>query len=454
MTKIIKSRCLQALQAILLLCLFALPSANAAYVQVYNTIQKGAITFTGNTLALGGNSTSQSGVPGTSATGGAFIAEDISPTSYFGGFNAAFYGAGAVGTTNDWTKNASRAFLTIPPGATVLYAELIWSGTNGAAINASRSNAVKFITPSGTYSITPSSATVNDVGTFYTRSANVTGLVQIAGGGTYTVGGVPAIIASGGSTDGAGWTLAVAYADPSQVARNLTIFVGNEASGATPATVSGFCTPVAGPVNGRLMASSIEGDSSGTGDSMRFGSTSTLTATNNLSGANSSATNFFASQINGNTGTLDSSGSYGAFNSTPGSNLSGARQGYDITNVDASSQLVNSQTTAYAQGITSGDVYAINALAMQINVTSPVFPVTVKSVSKTSTFAGDTLRYTVNLDNTAGNGAANNVTFFDSIPPGMSFVPNSITINGTVQPGANPSSGVSIGNVPVGAVVV
>ena len=439
--------------ACVLFFLLASPWAEAAYVQVYNTIQKGALTFTGNTLALGGNAVSQSGVPGSSATGGAFIAEDISPLSYFGGFNAAFYGAGAPGTTNDWTKNASRAVLTIPPGSTVLYAELIWSGTNGAAINASRNSAVKFITPSGTYSITPSSATANDTGTFYTRSANVTGLVQIGRGGSYTVGGVPAIIASSSTTDAAGWTLAVAYADPSQVARNLTIFVGNEASGAAAATVSGFCTPVSGPVNGRLLASGIEGDSSGTGDAMRFGPTSPLGAGNNLSGPNSPSTNFFASQVNGNTGTLDTSGSYGAFNSATGTTAIGRRQGYDITNVDASSQLVNSQTTAYAQGITSGDVYAINALAMQINVTSPVFPVSVKTVNKTSTFVGDTLHYNVNLDNIAGNGAANNVTFFDAIPAGMVLVPNSVTINGTLQPGANLATGLSVGNIPVGTVV-
>ena len=437
--------------------LLASPWADAAYVQVYNTIQKGAITFTGNTLALNGNATAQSGVPGTSSTGGAFIAEGISPLSYFGGFNATFYGAGAVGTTNDWTKNASRAVLNIPVGATVLYAELIWSGTNGAAINASRSNAVKFITPAGTYTVSPSATTANDTGTFYTRSANVTGLVQIGRGGNYTVGGVPAIIATGGATDAAGWTLAVAYADPAQVARNLTIFVGNEPSGAAAATVSGFCTPVAGPVNGRLMTSGIEGDSSGVNDAMRFGPTATLSAANNLSGPNSQSLNFFGSQINGDTGTRDTTGTYGGFNSTAlataSASTAGARQGYDITNVDASSQLTNSQTTASAQGITAGDVYAINALAMQINVTSPIFPVTVKSVNKTSTFVGDTLRYSVNLDNTAGNGAANNVTFFDAIPPGMVLVPNSVTINGAAQAGANPATGVPVGNVAVGAVV-
>ena len=420
----------------------------AAYVQVYSTIQKGALTFTGNTLELNGNAVAGSGTPGTSATGGAFIAADLPGTRY------GTFPFGTTGPTAQFPNNSSRAVLTIPAGATVLYAELIWSGTIGTLTTAQLNSTVTFKTASGgSYTISPSGATAGSSGTYYTRSANVTGLVQIAGGGTYTVGGVPGMTATSGTIDAAGWTLAVAYADPSQVARNLTIFVGAEQAGAAAASVSGFCTPVSGLVNGRLLVSGVEGDASGSGDTMLFGATSTLGAANRLSGPNNLIGNFFASQINGNTGTLDTTGTFGTSNSTPTTSVAGARQGYDITNIDVTSQLVNSQTTAFAQGTTTGDNYAINALALQINVTSPVFPVAVKSVNKTSTFVGDTLRYTVNLDNTAGNGAANNVSFFDTIPAGMVFVPNSVTVNGTVQPGVDPGIGFSVANIAVGASV-
>ncbi len=425
---------------------FALSSANAAYVQVYSTIQKGALTFTGNTLELNGNAVANSGTPGTSATGGAFIAVDL-PGSRYGTFPF-----GTTGPTAQYPNNSSRAVLTVPVGATVLYAELIWSGTIGTLTAAQLNSAVTFETASGgNYTITPNGATAGNSGTYYTRSANVTGLVQIAGGGTYTVGGVPGMTATSGTIDAAGWTLAVAYADPSQVARNLTIFVGAEQAGAAAASVSGFCTPVSGLVNGRLLVSGIEGDASGSGDTMLFGATSALGVANRLSGPNNLIGNFFASQINGNTGTLDTTGTFGTSNSTTTTSVAGARQGYDITNVDATSQLVNSQTTAFAQGTTSGDNYAINALALQINVSSPVFPVSAKTVNKTSTFVGDTLRYTINLDNTAGNGAANSVSFFDTIPAGMVFVPNSVTVNGTVKPGVDPATGFSVPNIAVGA---
>ena len=439
------TRKLSRLTLLFAVALLALPS-HAAYVQVYSTIQKGALTFTGNTLAL--NSLS------TSGQGGAFIAANLSTQLTTPNY-AAVLPAAPPGTTLAYASNASQAVLNIPVGATVLYAELIWSGTIGAlALSAYDSAAVSLTIPSGsTYSITPSGVTKGTSGTYYTRSSNVTGLVQIGGAGTYTVGGVPAQIASAGSTDAAGWTLAVAYADASQPARNLTVFVGAEQAGAAPVSVSGFCTPVSGPVNGRVLVSGIEGDPAGTGDTMRFGPSSTLVAGNQLFGPNNPTGNFFASQINGDTGTLDTSGTFGTRNSPTGGNVTAARQGYDITNVDASSQLNNSQTTAFAQGTTTGDNYAINALAMQINVTSPVFPVSVKSVNKATTFVGDTLHYTINLDNTAGNGAANGVTFYDTIPAGMVLVSNSVTINGTPQPGANPATGVPIGNIPVGAVV-
>ena len=418
-------------------------SANAAYVQVYSTIQKGAVTFTGNTLMLNGT-VGTPGAPGTAGTGGAFIAVG----------SAGQCGTFPVGTTCTWPNNASGANLNVPLGATVLYAELIWSGTIGPLTSVQQNTPVTFKTPTGsTFTVMPSGVTAGSSGTYYTRSANVTGYVQLSGSGFYTTSGVPGGTIASTSSDAAGWTLAVAYADPSQPARNLTIFVGAEQAGAAAAAVSGFCTPISGPMNGRLLVSAIEGDAGITNDTMLFGPNTATLPGRTLSGPNNISSNFFAGQINGNTGTLDRSGTFGNTNNPPGGNTSGARQGYDITNVDVSARLANSQTTAFAQGTTSGDNYAINALAMQINVTSPVFPVSVKNVNKTSTFVGDTLRYLINLDNTAGNGAANSVTFYDTIPPGMALVPNSVTINGTAQPSANPVSGIPISNIPAGSVV-
>jgi large repetitive protein len=436
-----------------LACFFALATTPlyAAYVQRYSTINNGAITFTGNTIGL--NKAAGVNTPGTSGAIGTFIAAGAATQD----------GTYPVGTTSTWQANASRAVLTIPAGSVVLYAELIWSGSysyGGENVSASLGSNVTFATPLGTSSVAPVAATAQTLGAagaagtcattpcYYVRSANVTALIQAAGAGTYTVGGIPAT--QGNSEDNAntgGWTLAVAYQNSSLPSRNLTLFVGAEVAGSAAATVSGFCTPPTGPRSGRLAVSAIEGDSNITGDAMRFGPTAGTTVA--ISGPNNPVGNFFASQINGDSGALDTSGTFGTSNSLPGGATSGARQGYDITNVDVSATLLNNQITAAAQGTTTGDNYMINALGLQINVGAPSFLLTTKAVDKATAVVGDTLTYTVRMDNTGGTADASSVVFTDAPPSGTNFVAGSVTVDGVANAG-NPSAGIAIGTVPAG----
>ncbi|MBU6436987.1 MAG: DUF11 domain-containing protein, partial [Betaproteobacteria bacterium] len=436
---------------LLWLALSGATAAQAAYVQRYSTIANGALTFTGNTVGL--NKAANVNAPGTSGAIGTFIAAGAATQD----------GTYPVGTTASWTQNAVRAVLSLPAGSTVLYAELVWSGSwsyGGENVSASLNNAVTFTTPLGSSSVAPAAATSQTLGAagaggtcatapcFYVRSANVTSLVQAAGAGTYTVAGIPATQGDAeNSSNSGGWTLAVAYSNGSLPSRNLTIFVGAEIGGAAAATVSGFCTPPTGPRAGRLLVSALEGDPQITGDQMRFGPTAATVAV--ISGPNNPATNFFASQINNDAGTLDTSGSFGSANSTPGTAVSGARQGYDITNIDVSATLLNNQITAAAQGTTTGDQYLINALGLQVNVGSPIFPVSVKAVDKATAMVGDMLTYTVRLDNGTGTADATNVVFTDTPPAGTSFVAGSVTVDGVANAG-NPSAGINIGTVAAG----
>jgi large repetitive protein len=446
--RLIQSSFQRLTKACLLLLLSFGSIAHAAYIQRYSTINNGAITFTGNTIGL--NKAAGANAPGTSGAIGTFIAAGAATQD----------GTYPVGTTANWTLNASRAVLTIPVGSTVLYAELIWSGSysyGGENVSASLNNSVTFTTPLGINSVAPAAASSQTLGTagaggtcsaapcYYVRSSNVTALVQAAGAGTYTVGGIPATQSNTeDNANAGGWTLAVAYQNGSLPSRNLTIFVGAEVAGAAAATVSGFCTPPTGPRSGRLLVSALEGDPGITGDAMRFGPTAATTTA--VSGPNNPVANFFASQINGDTGALDTSGTFGTSNSVPGTGTSGARQGYDITNVDVSATLLNNQITAAAQGTTTGDQYMINALGLQINVGSPSFLSSAKSVDKAITVVGDTLTYTVKVDNTGGTADANNVIFTDTPPPGTTFVAGSVTIDAVANAG-NPSAGINIGTV-------
>ncbi len=426
--------------------------AQAVYLQRFSTVANGAITFTGNTLGL--DKTAGTNGPGTSGGIGTFITTDTTLTD----------GTFPAGTTSNWRLNRSAAQLVIPAGSTVLYAELIWSGSysyGGENVVANLDDAVTLVAPNGSQTITPAAATSSLLGTarpngtcatgpcYYVRSQNVTSIVRAAGAGTYSLGGVPATQGnSENNANTAGWTLAVVYSNPSLPSRNLTVFVGSEIAGSAAATVSGFCTPPTGSRSGRLLVSALEGDAGISDDSMQFGSSAaSLTA---VSGPRNPAGNFFAGQINDDAGNLNATGTFGNRNHAPGSAVTGARQGYDITNVDVSALLANNQTSAAARGTTTGDQYMINALALQINVGAPIFPSTVKVVDKPITRVGDVLTYTITLDNTTGTADANNLVFTDNLPPGLSFVAGSLTIDGTAST-ANPITGATIGTIAAGA---
>jgi uncharacterized repeat protein (TIGR01451 family) len=437
-------------------------TAQAAYVKRFETIQNGALTFTGNTLGLlklsGANAqgTNSSSI-GTFTTINTAL-QDILPAP--GAGNTAF----PFGTTSDWRLNSSLANLVVPPGSTILHAELIWGGSynvTGEVLNAADLDTpIKFTVPNGTSSsVGFLASTKSTLTNFYIRSADVTALVKAGGAGGYVVTGVPATQSTTeNNSNAAGWTLAVAYQNSGLATRNLTIFVGSEltnTSSSSPATVSGFCTPNSATQSGRLLVSALEGDTSGSGDRMKFGPTTA--SFTDLFGPNNPVGNFFASQINKDDGTLDTSGTFGSRNSvaSTNTNVSGARQGWDITNVNVSSTLTSGQTSAVAQGSTTGDQYVINGLGLQIDVGAPKFPTTVKTVDKNVAVVGDVLSYTIRLDNTAGTANADNVVFKDIIPTGTSLVASSFSLDNVVNAGVTASSlasGVNVGVVSAGTV--
>ncbi|MEW9701735.1 hypothetical protein [Paenibacillus sp. SI8] len=408
----------------------------------------GAITFTGNTLGLSRSDTA--GAPGTMDSIGAFTTTNTSSV----------YGTFPSGTTSNYLSNSSSAILVLPAGSSVLYAELIWGGSykNGnvnlvSVIN----NPVTFTTPAGTFSISPDSATSNQVdlgndALAYVRSANVTTLIQQGGAGTYTTGGVAGtIVINGDSTaNHAGWTLGVIYQNPSLPFRNMSLRAGAVLVQATSdpvnTTLTGFATPVSGALGGRALFSAQEGDANRTGDQALFGpNSSSLSA---LSGLNNFANNFFASQINNDAGQLNTTGTFGTRNQTngaPGSNISGGRQGWDITNVDVSARLVNNQSSAVLSLTTSGDAYVVNGNAIQVDINAPKIGV-VKSANVSGAIVGDTVTYTVTVSNT-GTANAASIVLSDALPSGSSFVKGSVTVAGVAKSTYDITAGAPLGSL-------
>ena len=413
------------------------------FIQRYSDVKKGGIVFTGNTLGL--SKITNQNAPGTEGSIGAFTSLNTAlQVSTF-----------PMGTTLNYAQNGSSATLNLPVGSTVLYAELVWGGLFRSSVNnisALINNNVTFTTPLGAFSIAPDPATAQDfnipadnitVG-FYVRSANVTSLVQSALNGTYSVQGVPALIEAldnrTADTNHAGWTLAIAYENPNQTLRNLTLWAGGAVvspnTGSTTITVLNFLTPDVLPITGKIFVSAQEGDAVLTGDQMLFGQT--IPTLEVLSGPNNPEDNFFASQINDENGILDTTGTFGTrnANASAGTNTSACRQGWDITAVDVSDKLEANQNSAVIRFTSDGDLYVPNALALQIDSKGANLVVT-KSADKTTAEVGEVITYTLQIENT-GTVEALNTTIGDMLPPETVIVPNSITVDGSPYAGALP----------------
>ncbi|MGK5594676.1 MAG: DUF11 domain-containing protein [Parachlamydiaceae bacterium] len=442
----------------------------AAYIKRYSTTDNGGILFTGNTLGL--SKKNGKNEPGSSDSAGAFITIDT--TQKVGSYPA--------GTTLDWTKNSSFAFLDLPEESTVLYAELIWSGSYGFQNQITGSepdNPISITTPQNvTFQVAPDPATSQTATTpgipncgNYTRSANVTSIVQQGGGGKYTVGRIPATISALDDThNAAGWTLAVVFHNGQMLTYNMTLFVGCEQASYNtnlPASVEGFCAPPSGVLKGHLFISAIEGEANKVGDRMLFGGTLPLDIdANALSGTNNPIDNFFCSQINtllplnqsaistklvdNGSALLDTRGSFGNANSNPLTNTiaPGDRQGYDITSIDISNIIQYNQTSAYALGSTKSDDYTLNALGIQIQVGAPIITTSmlVNSQKSLEANAGDIVTFTCHLQND-GTSDAVSLVFKDVLEDGLEFVPGSLTYNQISQVDPDLVKGVSLGNL-------
>jgi hypothetical protein len=178
------------------------------------------------------------------------------------------------------TFNSSTANLTLPSGATVLWAGLYWAGDTSAgnfgagAPSPSSRGQVRFAAPGATYGTVAATSLDTDATstTSYQGFADVTAQVRAAGSGTYRIANVQA---GTGVNRWAGWGLVIAYRDAGQPLRRLHVYDGLRAvqSGAPAADIAlgDFVTPASGTVRGRLGLLSWEGDRGLTGDGATLG---------------------------------------------------------------------------------------------------------------------------------------------------------------------------------------
>lgn len=420
----------------------------------YLTITRGAVVITGNTIGL--DKRSNALLPGNNGSQGAHLSTTNLSVATGWSVQGALDSTVGIITNNTVSQIGSRAVLYIPPTATVLYAELVWFATLVGTLNPNAN--VTLIAPNAagtnvSHTIAPDAVTSNTVAMpgydVYVRSANVTDKV-IVGTRTYAVTGIPGRLdATLNENVCGGWCLLVAYQDPNESFKNLSIYVlgvpvRNDAAttNAVSITIPNVITPSTTPISGRAVIAAGEGDIRYSGDFVKFGATLATQAT--LSGPNNGASNFFTGSINVGdyngiipVGTFDTRGSMGRNNHDALNTVLGARQGIDITNVNISSGLTPNQTSAILTFDTNTDNYIPVAFGTQIEVVPSIS----KTVSLRTAAIGTELTYTITATNPGTALPWRNVFFQDNIPAYTAFKAGSVTINNASFPTYNPQTG-------------
>lgn len=393
-------------------------------------------------------------------------------------------------TTRDWTLAGSTAALSMLSSSTVLYAELSWystvkSNVSGAPdLQSIQDDAITFTTPSGTFSITPTiteslTSTSGTIDRF--RSADVTSYVSTGLSGNYTVANVPTSIPSTGlSNSRAGWCLSVVYRNASFEPNKVIYSSGivNATSAAPLQTiVTGFSTPTSDVgLNARLFLACANGQPLDGSEVVQVGpSFASLTTQGNPvsmpnpnpgTAPNNPNNSFFTGQVNvcnplsASVGLINLTGT-NASNNNDGfvpTQVVGARNKWDLTNLNISSTLIPNQNQLAIQ-ITEGaavDGVMILGVGSQVKAAAPNITTTFNAFDPdghVSTVAevGEPLVYKLQIRNT-GTVNATNVIVSSVLDSNVSFIPNTFTVNGSVVAGANVVTGVNIGTVAAGGV--
>jgi uncharacterized repeat protein (TIGR01451 family)/MYXO-CTERM domain-containing protein len=317
------------------------------------------------------------------------------------------------------TFNSSTATLSMPAGASVLFAQLYWGGRSAAATR----NQVKLKLPGGSTYITKTDSSVDyfvdtTIGLYselYAASVDVTADVSAAGSGVYTVADVEGWTGTAGA---AGWSLVVVYEAPGEPLRNVTVFDGYakvDAGLPVDIPISGFLTPLTGNFSTDLGFVSVEGDIQFAGDGLELtvgGSTSTV------SNAARPATNFFNSTI------TEGAGHFTAKNPNYVNQM-----GWDAGTMDVSSVMGNGVTSANVRLLTNSDTYGPSMVAFASEVYLPEVEVekTVVDLDGGSVDDGDILEYTIDVTN-SGVDTAEDVVLTDPIPLATTYVAGSLEI--------------------------
>jgi uncharacterized repeat protein (TIGR01451 family) len=347
-----------------------------------------------------------------------------------------------LGTSTNGTFNSSSADLNLQPCSRVLFAGLYWgadqgqSGTDSTWMTAGF-NTIKLKVPGASSYQTLTSTQTNRMTrawsaglnhTGYGCFADITSLINATNAnGTYTAADVIGPIGYTGSC--AGWTIVIAFSNPTFPPRNLTVFDGAliVKLGSPPIDVnlSGFLTPPSGSISCELGGVVYEGDRDGS-DSFSFRQSGSPAFYNlaNVAVPLNGAANAWNSKISHKGSVVTTRNP--AFQNTLGFDASI----FDLPNV-GNAQLGNNVTAATVRFSSPSETYLVHVLTTSIAQFTPTFAIekSATDLNGGSFLPGDSLRYNINYRNN-GNDSSTNTIIQDVLPTGSAFIPGSIRIGG------------------------
>jgi len=379
----------------------------------YQVTQKGGIRYVSNTSV-----TCSGGGCGAGRT-------EIPPagTSTDNGFTAAYVDIDADATT----FSSSSDSLNLPSCSQISWAGLYWGGEiTSAAPNFATRGQCKIKVNNGSYvNLTATSLQDNAIGfDTYHCFVDITSIVSAAGTNSrFTVANVAARV--GGTNRFGGWSIVVVYKNDLQPMRNLTVFNGlSNVSGSNPTTditVSGFLTPLAGPVTFEVGNLTFDGDRSSTGDQLMFNGGSGFV---NISDAVNPLNDIFNSTLSYN----------GVQKTAPFINPAYTNSlGWDadifIPNNAAKNYIGNSATTATLRLTTGGETFLTQVVTMAIDVYEPDLRAAVRArdINGGLVVPGDTLEYTI-VGKNIGSDPSVNTYILDTLERNAIYVPGSLKV--------------------------
>lgn len=415
--------------------------ANAAPALRYQVAQRGDMVIFGNTLGYDCRASVPKPIVGSvDITACGMNTDDIDSDVLWSSDTPA--NGSATASNSIMTSQArTSAVLTLPAGAMVTYARLYWSAegpkgaiTPGATVTLERPGIF-------TKSVAADSTALLDLvglpGTHYQQTADVTELVQSYGPGAYRLGNVLLIdpVNLADQLFYAGWSVVVFYRLPSKPPHNLSLFDGfDEITGTTSvkATLNNFLVPNTG-FDAKLGVIGYEGNFDSTGDRISVNGTELTDVLNPPS-------NFF----NGTRSVLGqpvtTAGDLPQMSGQPGS-----MSGIDIDVVDVTSRVKAGDKSIEVLATATNDSYFLGVFAGSVSTLQPVFSDSQIDGSNLtnpggSTRPGDKMQITVTLPNTGTDTSVNSYVTIP-LPPGVTYVPGSITFGNGPNAGPKTDAG-------------